>query len=79
MCNVDDVSVVSLSRITPLKPPGGHSNLVVGEAELTSTEAGPEAEKASCRVTQPPGGSSYKLFSQEAAPKKSVAPAKPYR
>ena len=71
--------MISPYRITPLKPPGGHSNLVVGEAELTSTEAGPEAEKASCRVTQPPGGSSSKLFTPEAAPKKNVAPAKPYR
>ena len=77
MCNVDDVSVISVYRITPLKPPGGHSNLVVGEAELTSTET--EAEKASCRVTQPPGGSSSKLFTQEAGTKKNVAPAKPYR
>ena len=62
-----------------MKPPGGHSNLVVGEAELTACEACTGAEKASCRVTQPPGGSSSKLFTSETAPKKNVTPAKPYR
>ena len=60
-----------MSRITPLKPPGGDCHLVVGGME--AAEAAPELavtpalapDKASCRVTQPPGGSATKLFDQE--------------
>ena len=70
-------------RITPLKPPGGDCHLVVGGME--AAEAAPELavtpapDKASCRVTQPPGGSATKLFDQETPAPATPPQAKPYR
>ena len=74
-----------MSRITPMKPPGGDCHLVVGGME--AAEAAPELavspapapDKASCRVTQPPGGSATKLFDQETPAPGTPPPAKPYR
>ena len=72
-------------RITPLKPPGGDCHLTVGG--LTDSDSGDDLSvsdmKISCRVTQPPGGSSVKIFSPDAdadvTPLPAPAPAKPYR
>ena len=72
-----------LIRITPIKPPGGESHLVVGEK--SDSESGDDASsssadmKASCRVTQPPGGSSAKIFSAGDDKQAVVKPIKPYR
>ena len=72
-------------RITPLKPPGGDCHLVVGGMEAAEAGAAPELavtpapDKASCRVTQPPGGSATKLFDQETPAPATPPQAKPYR
>ena len=74
-----------MSRITPLKPPGGDCHLVVGGMEATEAGAAPDLavtpapDKASCRVTQPPGGSATKLFDQETPAPATPPQAKPYR
>ena len=74
-----------MSRITPLKPPGGDCHLVVGGMEAAEAGAAPELavtpapDKASCRVTQPPGGSATKLFDQETPAPVTPPQAKPYR
>ena len=76
---------VLMSRITPLKPPGGDCHLVVGGMEAAEAGAAPELavtpapDKASCRVTQPPGGSATKLFDQETPAPATPPQAKPYR
>ena len=77
--------LIMFIRITPLKPPGGDCHLVVGGME--AAEAAPELavtpapapDKASCRVTQPPGGSATKLFDQETPAPATPPQAKPYR
>ena len=76
-----------MCRITPLKPPGGDCHLVVGGMEAAEAGAAPELavtpapapDKASCRVTQPPGGSATKLFDQETPAPATQPQAKPYR
>ena len=53
--------------------------------EKSDTESGDDEStssadmKASCRVTQPPGGSSAKLFSPSEDNQTVVKPIKPYR
>ena len=77
--------LIMFIRITPLKPPGGDCHLVVGGMEAAEAQAGPELavtpapDKASCRVTQPPGGSATKLFDQETPAPATPPQAKPYR
>ena len=73
-------------RITPMKPPGGDCHLTVGGL-TDSSDSGDDVSvsdmKISCRVTQPPGGSTAKLFSPNAdadvTPLTAPSPAKPYR
>ena len=68
-------------RITPLKPPGGDCHLVLGGVQVDS-DSGDDASvtdvKVSCRVTQPPGGSTTKLFENQLIAK-TTKPLKPYR
>ena len=81
------LTALLMCRITPLKPPGGDCHLVVGGMEAAEAEAGaapelavtPAPDKASCRVTQPPGGSATKLFDQETPAPVTPPQAKPYR
>ena len=79
------LTALIMCRITPLKPPGGDCHLVVGGMEAAEAGAAPELavtpapDKASCRVTQPPGGSATKLFDQETLAPATPPQAKPYR
>ena len=69
-------------RITPLKPPGGDCHLVVGGGQQDS-DSGDDGSvtdvKVSCRVTQPPDGSTTKLFDNNENIAKTSKPLKPYR
>ena len=73
--------------ITALKPPGGECKLVLGDTveDTLIEENVVSSAKSSCKVTQPPGGSS-KLFSAVKDENNnsneqiiSKIPAKPYR
>lgn len=78
--------IINMFRITPLKPPGGECNLVLGDSlDVVDGDDGGVAEvKVSCKVTQPPGGSS-KIFAAKDENNNNVktpspkTPAKPYR
>ena len=52
---------VDMSRITPLKPPGGECHLTLRDSEEE------EDLKLHSKVTQPPGGSSVDIFSDSAS------------
>ena len=78
--------IINIFRITPLKPPGGECNLVLGDRfdVVDGDDVGVAELKVSCKVTQPPGGSS-KIFAAKDENNNNVktpspkTPAKPYR
>ena len=80
VCSLHTPYISALSRITPLKPPGGDCHLTVGDNSEEEGEL-----KLHSKVTQPPGGSSSEIFSDSASDistssESSVVPTrKPYR
>ena len=73
-------SKLSLAWVAP-----SEENTLFLEAAEAEAGAAPELavtpapDKASCRVTQPPGGSATKLFDQETPAPVTPPQAKPYR
>jgi len=65
--------------ITPLKPPGGESNLTLCEEPKDTVQE--ELDDRCVRIMQPPGGSSSDIFKDDEEEEEVVVdtPKKPYR